>query len=542
MPLEKLNCWQYMKCGREPDGAKSKELGICPAAADTSYKGLNHGENAGRLCWAVAGTFCDGKVQGSFVEKRQTCLQCDFYKKVREEEDKSDSNTKFLKYITEHAKTSFLNQLTYKYVKAGERFLVQGEIGEQAYIIQSGTCLTIVEKDGSFYPVCHRGKGDIVGIRSFLTGEPLNAHIEAETDMKFWVLSKTQFDNLSRKDPELISFLTEIVASQFDSNRPVADRQIGKYIATDIIGRGGYSVVYKGIHSSLNMPVTIKMMRHNMVIDSDFLTCFHNEAKIIAGLHHENIVRVYDIEERFRTIFLIMEYLEGESLHVMLKRLKVIPPLLAADFLFQICAGLEYAHLHGIIHRDINTDNIFVQNNDQIKILDFGLACPAGTDDSFVGAMQYQAPELLDGQPATQKTDLYALGITAFELITGKRPYPEDNPRLLLQSRYEKEIPDPAKLVENMPEELRLFIIKCCRRDSTERFKNVGEAIAQIQPLINRTLTKTTHLFPSQRKTTTLFIRHTENQNQDLANAIDKFKQDLKVFGIDLKLAELRKL
>lgn len=116
-------------------------------------------------------------------------------------------------------------------------------------------------------------------------------------------------------------------------------------------------------------------------MESDFLTNFRNEAKIIAGLNNENIIRVYDIEERFKTVFIIMEYLRGESLRSLLNRLKKIPWKLAADFLAQICSGLSYAHSKGIIHRDINAANIFVQPDDRVKIFDFGTACPVGTED-----------------------------------------------------------------------------------------------------------------------------------------------------------------
>jgi len=102
--------------------------------------------------------------------------------------------------------------------------------------------------------------------------------------------------------------------------------------------------------------------------------------------------------------------------------------MLTADFLIQICLGLDYAHRKGIIHRDINTLNILVQSNDRIKIIDFGLAGPVGTDDWHIGGvLPYMAPELFDGEPANQQSDIYALGITAYEMVTGKRPYPEDN-------------------------------------------------------------------------------------------------------------------
>lgn len=530
-----------MRCGREPGGNQVRYLGICPASIDVSYDGLNNGENAGRLCWAVAGTFCGGEIQGTFAEKRQNCLKCSFFKLVRDEEDKTETPTKFLSYIETHAKGSFLNQLTYRYIKAGERFVTQGEPGDQAFIIHSGTCLTIVEKKGDFFPVHHRGKGDIVGIRSLLTGEPRSAHVEAETDMKLWVLNKAQFRNLSRSDPELISFLTEIVNSLFDSNRPIADRVIGKYVINRIIGRGSHSIVYIGEHSILKMPVAIKMMRHNMVVDSDFLNCFRQEGRIVAGLNHENIVRVYDIEERFQTLFLVMEYLEGESLSDLLKRLKKIPLVLAIDFLHQLCSGLSYAHKQGIIHRDINTVNIFVQDNDRIKILDFGLACPAGTDDLFVGgALQYQAPELFEGLPADIRSDIYSLGITAYEIITGNMPYTKESINKFIQCSSGYEIPDPKESIANIPDGLRNFIFKCCKRNPDERYQSVDDALNDLTPLIKHSISKLKErISRAQRKTTILFVRLNEDQQQEFAILLENFKKRLKEENIELKIAKL---
>ncbi|MDM8522438.1 protein kinase [Desulfococcaceae bacterium HSG8] len=543
MARKKLNCWEYMKCGREPGGEKADELGICPAAADSSFNGLNRGKNAGRICWAVAGTFCGGEIQGSFADKRKSCMRCNFFKQIREEEGTANSDTKFLKFISENAKTSFLNQLTCKVMKAGERFITQGESGEEAYIIQSGTCLSIVEKDGDMHPVSHRGKGDIVGITAVLTGEPRNAHVEAETAMRLWVMNRKHLENISENDPEMLNFLTEIVASQFDSKRPVADRLIGKYIATEIIGRGGYSIVYKGIHATLNMPVAIKMMRHDLVMNSDFLSNFRNEAKIIARLNHENIINVHDVEERFRTVFIIMEHLEGESLKEVLERLQTIPPMLAADFLIQICSGLEYAHRQGIIHRDINTMNIFVRPDDRLKIIDFGLACPAGTDDFLMGgAFAYLAPELFDGEPADQRSDIYALGITAYEMLTGKRPYPEDNASALIKMHRTQDIPDPGREVPNLPEALRKFIIRACRRDPAERYQSVAEAAEELRPLTRKSDSAHKQIFSEKRNMATLFLLYKDGQQQALSRVLEEFSTKIRELEIDLKTADFKDL
>ncbi len=336
MEQGKLNCWEFMGCERQPGGEKVEQLGTCPAAADSSFNGINFGKNAGRICWAVAGTCCGGKVQGTFAEKRKSCVTCDFYKHVQEEEGTSVANQKLLRFFSENRTGKLLLDMTQcRVVRAGERIVTQGEMRDQAYIIRRGSCLVIVEKDGQLHPVDHRGRGDIIGATSILTGEPQTAHVEAETAVELWALQGSTLNNISTEHPELFDFLTEIVASRFDTTRPTADREIGKYVASHIIGRGAFSIVYGGVHATLNMPVTIKMMKHDLAMNPDFLASFKNEAKIIAQLSHENIVQVYDIEERYRTVFIIMEQLTGSTLSELLESVYRLPLKRVVSFLFK---------------------------------------------------------------------------------------------------------------------------------------------------------------------------------------------------------------
>lgn len=541
MASKKLNCWEYKECGREPGGEKAGEFGVCPAASDTSFDGINTGRCAGRFCWAVAGTFCGGNVQGTFAEKRDSCLSCNFFNRVQAEEGTANLRTKFLNFVALDDKDSLLRTMTYQYVKQGEQFITQGHVGDEAFIIQRGSCMEIVEKDGELHPVGHRGVGDIVGMMSILTGEPHHTHVEAETDMELWVLNRVQFENISQKDAGLLNFLTELVADRFDSKRPVADRVIGKYIATDIIGRGGYSLVYKGVHAELNMPVAIKMMRHDLVMNSDFLDSFRNEAKIIASLNHDNIIRVYDIEERFRTVFIIMEYLVGESLSDMLFRLKTISWMLAADFLIQVCSGLAYSHNKGIVHRDVSPLNIFVQPDDRVKIIDFGFSCPIGTEDFHLGgAFPYLAPELFDGEPGSRQSDIYALGITAYEMIVGKRPYPEDSTSLLMKLHRTQDIPDPAKTVPDLPETLRRFILKACCRDPAERYQNVSEVLEDLGSMVRPMASKHYHPKSLEQKTTFLQLSYKDEHQAEFARLLEEFRLKVKELGVSLKMGDLR--
>ena len=533
-----------MKCGRELGGQKADKAGICPAAADASFDGINSGVCAGRICWAVAGTFCDGKIQGTFAEKRKSCTACEFYKKVQAEEEKAERNPKFLKIISEADGNPIFDKMKHRRVKAGGRFVTQGEIADTAFIIQRGSCLVIVEKEGVQYPVNHYGQGDIVGGVGILTGEPRLAHVEAETDMDLWVLKRCHFEDISKKDPEVLNFLTEIVADRFDSRRPTAYRTIGKYIATDIIGRGGFSIVYKGVHKTLNLPVAIKMMRHDMALDTEFIKNFHNEAKTIAGLNHENIVKIYDIEERYRTLFIIMEHVIGKPLNKMINHLKVIPPLLATDFLIQVCEALRYAHERKIIHRDINPTNIIVQQNDRLKILDFGLACPVGTEDfSNAGTAYYMAPEQIQGEPVDPRTDIYALGITAYEMVTGKKPFSTNDLRALLDMNLNQDVPDPAEVVPNLPEALRLFILRAGRWDPAQRYQNAYQAIEALRPLAKKSKHVSQNNFTfEKRKVSTIFLAYKEEQQLALNRLIDEFSAKAQTLGVTLKIADFRDL
>jgi eukaryotic-like serine/threonine-protein kinase len=539
----KLNCWDVMACGREPGGKRALESGVCPAAIDTTFDGIHSGKCGGRICWAVAGTLCGDCKQGSFAEKRSSCLECDFFQMVQGEEGVANRQTKFLQVINRSGHNVLLENISFRHIRAGERFVVQGEIENTAYIIQTGSCLVIVEKEGKLYPVYHYGEGDIVGGLGILTGEPRRAHVEAETDMDLWVMSREQFEKISDQAPDLLDFITELVADRLDSRRPIAYRTIGKYVAMDIIGRGAFSIVYRGEHNSLGMPVAIKMMRHDMAQHKNFLENFRNEAKTIASLNHNHIVKVYDFEERYRTLFIIMEHIKGEPLTNMIKRLRKMPPLLVADYLGQVCAALEYAHRQGIIHRDINPSNIIVQPNDQVKILDFGLSCPVGTKDfENTGTASYMAIEQINGDPVTARTDIYALGITAYEMVTGQRPFEADNLQQLLEMHASRDIPDPAEIVPNLPDELRSFIINAGRSDSRRRFADAGQALQALAPLIQRSGLPPPHLTIEKQKMSTLLLVYNQKNQFELNRLVEAFSSKAQKLNVRVKLADFKDL
>ncbi|MBW1770789.1 MAG: serine/threonine protein kinase, partial [Deltaproteobacteria bacterium] len=314
-----------------------------------------------------------------------------------------------------------------------------------------------------------------------------------------------------------------------------------KYVINEIIGLGGWGIVYRGVHKDLNMPVAIKMLKHDMAMDPDFSKKFRSEAKTIAHLNHENIIRVYDFEELYRTIFIIMEYLQGLPLDYILEKMEKLPASRVVDILLQVCAGLDYAHKQGIIHQDIKPPNIFVQPNDQVKIVDFGLACPPGeTDSSLRGTIFYSPPELIEGDSVNEQTDIYCLGITAFEMITGQRPYPEDDINKMIDLRLREDIPDPRAFVPDLPEELCGFIIRSTQRDPAARYKSISEAMHDLRPLVKKLGVKREPRLEEQRKMMSLFLFYPNQQELLLKRLVEGFSSELNKLGAELRTTEFR--
>jgi len=176
-----------------------------------------------------------------------------------------------------------------------------------------------------------------------------------------------------------------------------------------------------------------------------------------------------------------MEYLEGGTLRELLDSTRKISPHLAIQYLLDACSGLKIAHDHGIVHQDINPSNLFILTNDTVKIIDFGFACPRGAENFLTGTPFYMAPEQVECLPVDERTDIYCLGITAFEMVTGKRPYPDKDGWTVMEMHVNQDIQDPAEVVPNIPEGLRKFIIKACARDPKRRFQSVTEALEVLE-------------------------------------------------------------
>ncbi len=450
-------------------------------------------------------------------------------------------NTDIFKAVHRDAVCALLNSLTYKHAQAGRRLMKQNSKIDTCFIIQSGTCIVNLEEDGKLLPIGRAGEGDIIGQAAILDDWPLDAHIDAQTDLELWGLTRSSFDAICADHPEMKGFLTNLLMDRFSTNRHSEKRKIGKYLITDLMEEGSNSVAYKGVHRTLKLPVTIKMIKHELSLEREFEKNFQKEAQTVVRFMHENVIQIYSMEDRFRTVFLIMERLEGESLKSLMQRWKKLPLQRAVDFLAQTCSGLDYAHRQGIVHRAINPANLFISPGDRLKIIDFGLA-HAGENKSpgMFETSSYLASEQIAGEITDQRTDIYALGIIAYEMITGARPFPEDEQPSSETNTLHREFPDPAKTVPGLPELLKRFIQKACDRKPENRFQSARQALKHLQPIVDDYGLQRQNRSGETEKIASLSLRYQEKDQLAVNELMEEFSMKVRKINAEVKAVDIK--
>jgi len=263
--------------------------------------------------------------------------------------------------------------------------------------------------------------------------------------------------------------------------------QFGEYTNLEPIGRGGMAEVYKARHPTLNRTVAIKVLPPMMSKDPDFRHRFEREARTIATLRHPNIVQLFDFAEAEGTYYMVMEYVSGPSLSDYVRSSGPLSLTEAKDLLSSIADALDYAHQQGVIHRDIKPSNILLQpvtsphGSAQRPILtDFGIAKILGaatvlTASSVVGTFDYIAPEQIrDSAEVDARTDVYALGVMTYQMLTGKLPFIVSNTAALLIAHLQQPPPDPRGLRPDLPERISAAVLKALEKEPDRRFASAG--------------------------------------------------------------------
>ena len=364
----------------------------------------------------------------------------------------------------------------------GERIIARGDPGDAMYIIASGDVrVPILDARGREKMIAKLSRGQFFGEMSLLTGDPRTADVFAEGPVSALVIEKEGFHKITRETPSLARFLTQILADRLTEGGFMASKTIGKYQLLGELGRGGMSVVYNAVHTSLNRPVAVKMLNHELAFDERFRASFQQEARVIAGLSHENIVQVYDTEQAYATYFIMMEFIAGTSLAKLIEASGRFPESQARDILIQMCRALGFAHGHGIVHRDVKPSNVIMTPDGRVKLMDFGLARvqaaePKPEDEEVVGTVEYMSPEQIRALGVDRRTDIYALGIMAFEMLSGDVPFRAENPYDVLRAHVSEPVPPLRDRTAGVPEDLVQFVERATRKDPAERFQTLEEA------------------------------------------------------------------
>jgi predicted Ser/Thr protein kinase len=243
----------------------------------------------------------------------------------------------------------------------------------------------------------------------------------------------------------------------------------GRYRVIGLLGKGGMGEVYRADDLRLGQPVALKFLPERLGRDALRLAQFHNEVRTARQVSHKSVCRVYDIGEAEGHLFLSMEYVDGEDLASLLRRIGRLPEDKALEIARQICLGLAAAHERGVVHRDLKPANIMLDGTGQVRIMDFGLAAVGDVADVRAGTPAYMAPEQLEGREVTVKSDIYALGLTLYELFTGKRAFAASSLAELMQMHAAGRLMPPAEIVPSLDPAIDRAILRCLDADPTRR-------------------------------------------------------------------------
>ncbi len=270
-------------------------------------------------------------------------------------------------------------------------------------------------------------------------------------------------------------------------------QHLGHYDVVAELGRGGMGVVYKGYETSLNRYVAIKVLADSLAHDESVKERFLREARSMAALNDPHIIQIYFIGDDEGQTYFVMEFVDGESLGSLLKRDGKLKPEQAAKIIYETALGLSTAHEKGVIHRDIKPGNLMISSRGSIKIADFGIALTTQdfskkltSTGEFVGTPGYLSPEVCQGKPVDQRSDIFSLGIVLFECLAGRMPFTDESPLGLMLEVVRAEIPDVCSLNADVDPELSRILTKMVAKDPAERYQSCEELAADLHkhPLV----------------------------------------------------------
>src|SRR5262249_13990631 len=262
----------------------------------------------------------------------------------------------------------------------------------------------------------------------------------------------------------------------------------GRYRVDTMIATGGMSAVYRGLDLRLDRPVALKIMDSRYAGDNQFLTRFQREARAVARLKDPGLVAVYDQGIDGQHPFLVMELIEGGTLRELLRERGPMPPHAVAAVLRPVLGGLAVAHRAGLVHRDIKPENVLISDDGDVKIADFGLVRAVAdakiTSTSVIlGTAAYLSPEQVSTGDATPRSDVYSVGILAYELLTGKTPFTGDSALAVAYQRMDNDVSPPGRVIAGVPTQFDELVLQATARQPTDRHADAKDMGAELDAI-----------------------------------------------------------
>ena len=257
-----------------------------------------------------------------------------------------------------------------------------------------------------------------------------------------------------------------------------------RYEIVSKIGTGGMADVYKAMDHNLNRFVAVKVLKPEFREDATFVKKFRSEAQAAAGLTHPNIVNVFDVGDDEGVYYIVMELIEGITLKEYISKKGKLSVKEATSIAIQVSMGLEAAHSHGIVHRDVKPQNIIISTDGKVKVTDFGIARAASSNtisSNVMGSVHYSSPEQVRGGYSDEKSDIYSLGITLYEMVTGRVPFDGDTTVAIAIKHLQEEMVPPSVYSPDLPYSLEQIIMKCTQKSVDRRYNKMEDVIEDLK-------------------------------------------------------------
>ena len=262
----------------------------------------------------------------------------------------------------------------------------------------------------------------------------------------------------------------------------------GRYEIIEELGEGGMGKVYRVEDTKLKQEIALKLITPEIALDKKTIERFRNELKTARKIHHKNVCGMYDLGEEKGTHYITMEYVRGEDLKRLIRKIGQLGAGQTIPIAKHICEGLEEAHRLGVIHRDLKPQNIMVDEEGNARILDFGIARSLeakGITDAgvMIGTPEYLSPEQVEGKETDQRSDIYSLGVILYEMITGRLPFEGDTPLSIALKHKTEEPLEPRKFNAQIPENLSRVILRCMEKDREKRYQRIEELLSELSKI-----------------------------------------------------------